>query len=263
VHESAKAARTEPAVLSLLCLGALLPCFAELAEQDGSVRGIVEGLHGSIAFLIPGGPSATLRFADGRVSWEAGRGRGAAVILAFLSHRHLNAFFQGKKWAAPLPVWGAWRVGLLARFSKLAERLEAVLNGAPSVLESSEGRRLHARLSLMVAVLGLRPLIEGDPPTRDIARALPRGLASFTIAGEPRATGWFDHGPNQAGWSEPPRRPEVCIEFKDIDTAYGALREEIDTLAAVGSGRIRVDGLVPLADGLNAVMERLQDYLRP
>jgi len=41
------------------------------------------------------------------------------------------------------------------------------------------------------------------------------------------------------------------------------MRDEIDTLAAVGGGRIRVEGLIPLADGLNFVMERLRIYLKP
>ena len=254
-------ARPQPAVLSRLYLGAVLPCLSDLADQDASVRDILGEARGSIVFMILGGPSATLRLERGAVTWQAGVGRAPTVILAFLGDRHLNAFFSGTKWAQPLPLWGGWRVGLLMRFSKLARRLEQVLDGAPEVLDSAAGRRLHARLLLMVAGLALRPLAEGDAPTRALMRTLPQGLASFTIAGEPRATVWFEHGSNQVGWSEPPRRPEVCVVFSDVATAYAAMREEIDTLAAVGAGRIRVDGLVPLADGLNAAMERLRVYL--
>ena len=116
------------------------------------------------------------------------------------------------------------------------------------MLDSVAGRRLHARLSLITAGLALHALAEGDAAARIILRSLPPGLASFTIAGEPRCTVWFDHGSadNRVGWSDPPRRPDVCIVFADVATAYGALREEIDTLAAVGSGQIRVEGLVPL-----------------
>jgi hypothetical protein len=253
--------RPQPAVLSRLYLGAVLPCLTDLAEQDGSVREILGGMRGSIVFMILGGPSATLRLESSAITWQAGVGRTPAVILAFFGDRHLNAFFSGKKWAAPVPLWGGWRVGLLARFSKLARRLEEVLDGEPSVLDSAAGRRLHARLLLMVAGLALRPLADGDAPTRALMRTLPHGLASFTIAGESRATVWFEHGSNRVGWSEPPRKPEVCVVFSDVTTAYEAMREEIDTLAAVGSGRIRVDGLVPLADGLNAAMERLRVYL--
>jgi hypothetical protein len=34
-------------------------------------------------------------------------------------------------------------------------------------------------------------------------------------------------------------------------------------MAAIGSGKMTIDGLIPLADGLNAVMERLRLYLQP
>ena len=258
------AAPPDPAVLSRLYLSAVLPCLTDLAEQDGAVVDDLGQLRASIVFLILGGPAATMRLQSGHIAWENGCGRNPSVILLFLGDRHLNAFFSGKKWAAPLPVWGCWRVGLLARFSKLAQRLEAVLDGAPQVLNSAAGRRLHARLSLITAGLALHALAEGDATARTILCSLPPGLASFTIAGEPRCTVWFDHGSadNQVGWGDPPRRPDVCIVFADIATAYGALRQEIDTLAAVGSGQIRVEGLVPLADGLNVAMERLRVYLK-
>jgi len=256
-------AHPNPSVLSRLYLGAVLPCLTDLAEHDERARDILGTSQGAIEFRVLQGPSATLRLAGGRVACEEGRGRYPSVILLFFGDDHLNAFFSGKKWAVPLPVWGGWRVNLLARFSKLAHRLEAVLDGAPDVIDSAAGRRLHARLSLVVAGLALRPLAEGDAAAREVLRALPPGLASFTIGGEAHATIWFEHGSNRVGWSEPPRLPDVRIVFEDARTAYAALREEIDTMAAVGSGKIRVDGLVPLADGLNVVMERLRAYLKP
>ena len=257
-------ARPDPAVLSRLYLSAVLPCLTDLAAQDGTVVDDLGQLHASIVFSILGGPAATIRLQGGQILWEDGCSRNASVILMFLGDRHLNAFFSGNQWAAPLPVWGCWRVGLLARFSKLAERLEAVLDGAQQVLHSAAGRRLHARLSLIAAGLALHALAEGDAAAQHILRSLPPGLASFTIAGEPRGTVWFDHGSadNRAGWGDPPRRPDVCIVFADIATAYGALRGEIDTLAAVGSGQIRIEGLVPLAEGLNFAMERVRVYLK-
>jgi hypothetical protein len=255
-----------PAVLSRLYLSAVLPCLTDLAAEDPAARDILGDLDASIVMRILGGAAATLRLRSGRVAWENGSGRGIpSVILLFLSDRHLNAFFSGKTWALPLTLWGGWRVGVLRRFAKLARRLEAVLNGDPPVLATPAGRRLHARLSLIAAGLGLRPLADGDESARNALRSLPPGLAAFSIAGEPGATIWFDHGSvdNAAGWGEPPRRPDVCITFADMDVAYAAMRDEIDALAAIGCGQITVEGLVPLADGLNVVMERLRVYLQP
>lgn len=257
-------AAADPAVLSRLYLGAVLPCLTALVAHDPEAREILGDARASIVLRILNGPAATIHFRGGEVDWQDGAAGGASVVLLFFGDRHLNALFSGKKWAAPLPVWGGWRFGLLARFSRLAARLEAVMDGHPQVLADAAGRHLHARLSLIAAGLGLHALAAGDAFARAALRHIPHGLASFTIEGEHHATVWFDHGSADcaAGWGEPPRRPDVSIVFVDADTAYAALREEIDTLAAVGAGRIRVDGLVPLADGLNFVMERLGVYLQ-
>jgi hypothetical protein len=252
-------------VLSQLYLCAVLPCLTELTEQDPVAREILGNARGSIVFRILGGGATTVHLQPGKLACEVGVGRGGSVVLLFLSEPHLNAFFSGKKWAIPIAAWGAWRIGLLRRFSKLAQRLEAVLNGEAAVIGDPAGRRLHARLSLMAAGLGLRPLAQGDSVTQVALRALPPGLASFTIMGEQHATVWFDYAADHcaAGWGEPPRTPEVCIAFDNIDTAYDAMRDQIDAVAAVGRGQIRVDGLVPLADGLNFIMQRLRIYLQP
>ena len=164
----------------------------------------------------------------------------------------------------PLPVWGGWRIALLARFTRLTDRLTAVMDGHTDVLATAEGRALHAQLSLIVAGLGLCPLAAGDGPARTALAHAPFGLACFTIEGAQNATVWFDHGPDtcDSGWGPAPRQPDVTISFVDYSVAYGALREEIDTIAAIGTGEIKVAGLIPLADGVNLAMERLSDYLQ-
>ncbi len=219
----------------------------------------------SIALRILGGPGAIVSFDRGKIDCRAAAGAWPSVTLLFYTRSHLNAFFAGAKWALPLPIWGGWRIGLLNRFSKLAARLEAVLNGHQEVLATAEGRRLYARLSLIAAGLGLAPLAAGDAEAIRTLGTLPPGLAAFRIEGEPNSTVWFDLGidTRTAGWSDPPRRPDVSIVFGNLRLAYAAMRDEADTMAAIGAGEMRIDGLIPLADGLNVAMERLRIYLQP
>ncbi|MGO9935083.1 MAG: hypothetical protein ACLPV8_25170 [Steroidobacteraceae bacterium] len=252
-------------MLSHLYLSAVLPCLADLAEQDPAARALVAKSDASISLAVLGGPGATVYLRHGRILWQNGSAAKASLLLLFCGERHLNAFFSGKKWAVPLPVWGGWRIGLLGRFAKLAAILEAVLNGDEATLRSAAGRRLHTRLSLIAAGLGLGALARGDPESQQALRSVPPGLAAFTIDGEARATVWFEHGSADcaAGWSDPPRRPDVTIAFANIDVAYRAMRDELDTMAAIGSGDLCIDGLIPLADGLNVVMERMRIYLQP
>jgi hypothetical protein len=259
------AASTNPAVLSRLYLEAVLPCLSELVIEDPVARDMIADLTASMVFRILGGPALTVRLQGGRIACSAGAARLPSAVLLFLSDSHLNAFFSGNKWAVPVLIWGGWHIRLLTRFTRIAERLEAVLDGQTAILQSAPGRRLHARLSLMAAGLGLPSLAWGDEASREAFRSLPYGLASFTIVGEQRATVWFERTPTgcTAGWGNPPRRPEVCIAFNDSDTAFAAMRDQMDAMAAAGRGQVVVDGLVPLADGLNFVMQRMRPYLRP
>jgi hypothetical protein len=259
------AALPNPAVLSQLYLKAVLPCLTELAQHDGEARATIGDINARIVFRILGGTAVTVEWQSGLIIFHDGATPHPSVVMLFLSHSHLNAFFAAKKWALPILVWGAWQIRLLMRFTRLGARLTAVLDGHESVIASAAGRRLHARLSLMAAGLGLLPLSQGDDTARDALRHQPFGLASFTIAGESLATAWFEYGPTgcSAGWSEPPRRPEVCVTFCGVDTAFAAMRDQIDTIAAVGSGQILLDGLVPLADELSFIMQRLRIYLQP
>ena len=255
----------DASVLCRLYLDAVLPCLTDLAAQDPQARAIMGNARGHIALRVLGGPGALVSFDQGRVSWSNTLPSWPSVTLLFFSRSHLNAFFGGAAWAVPLPIWGGWRVGLLARFAKVAERLEAVLDGHAQVLASEEGRRLHARLSLIAAGLGLAPLAVGDAEAVGVLENLPPGLAAFRIEGEPNSTVWFDctAGRRAAGWSDPPRRPDVRIVFGNIGLAYAAMRDEADTMAAIGTGELTIDGLIPLADGLNVIMERLRIYLQP
>lgn len=252
-------------MLCRLYLEAVLPCLADLADQDPSARAIMADTRASIVLRVLGGHQAVVTFDQGRIAWSNASASRAGVTLLFFSRSHLNAFFAGAAWAVPLPIWGGWRIGLLARFSRLAARLEAVLNGHADVLASEHGRRIYTRLSLIAAGLGLAPLAAGDGQAIDTLRTVPFGLAAFRIEGEPNSTVWFDFAANAiaSGWSDPPRRPDVCIVFGSLRLAYAAMRDEADTMAAIGAGEMTIDGLIPLADGLNVVMERLRIYLQP
>ena len=250
--------------MSRLYLHAVMPCLEALAANDPAARDIIGSTAAAIVFRISGGPAITIRLGNGTATCERGVATDAAVVLLFFGDRHLNAFFTGNAWAVPLPTWGGWRVALLALLTRLTDRLKVIMDGQPQVLATPEGRALHARLSLIAAGLGLAPLAMGDGPARAALAHTPYGLASFTIGGAQDATVWFDHraAACESGWGQPPRRPDVEISFVDSGVAYGALREEIDTIAAIGTGQIKVTGLVPLADGLNLAMERIGDYLQ-
>jgi hypothetical protein len=255
----------DPRTLSELYLRAVLPCLSELTAHDPEARALVKGWRHQMTFRILQQPGITLDVVDGTVSHHPSRLLYPDFDFAFKDEKHFNGFFAGKNWPPPFLLRGFWRVGKLAAFSKLAARLQDVLEGKPAVIADPAGRILFTRLNLMLGGLGLKVLAEHDPASRAAFASLPRGLAAFAVAGLEGATAWFDNNPGEyeAGWGVPPRHPDVIIRFADPEIAFSALRDECDTLAEVGLGGIQVDGLVPLADGVDLVMARLRDYLEP
>jgi len=255
-----------PQAHSRLYLHAVLPCLADLAEYDAAAHQIVAHWPKTrLALRAAGGPGTVLEVEQGRLAVAPEWGGGQRIDLLFLGEGHLNKFFGNRTKVPPLPVWGAHRVPRMIGFVRLLMRLQEVMDAKPEALAEPVLRRLFTRMTLRTAVLGLQPLAEFDGPVRAVLQTLPPGLAEFAIAGEEEVSAWFDHRPGQwaAGWGKPPRRPDVRVVFADTDVAFAALRDEADTLAEVGGRRIVVEGLVPLADGLNLVMERLRDYLQP
>ena len=184
------AAPPNPAVLSQLYLTAVLPCLTELAQHDPEARATIGQVDARIVFRILGGTAVTVQLQRGRIIFHDAAAARPSIVLLFLSQSHLNAFFASKKWALPILVWGAWQIRLLMRFTRLGERLTAVLDGHEAVIASAAGRRLHARLSLMAAGLGLLPLSRGDEVTRDALRPLPSG---WHLSRSP-ANHWRPHG---------------------------------------------------------------------
>jgi hypothetical protein len=77
--------------------------------------------------------------------------------------------------------------------------------------------------------------------------------------------GWlrFSGGALVGGHGEPPVPADVTVSFPRFRTALAALRDELDTMAAIGTGEMVVTGCLPLAERLNVVLERMSDYFPP
>lgn len=63
------------------------------------------------------------------------------------------------------------------------------------------------------------------------------------------------------GRGDPPVAPDVRIEFRDPEVALAAVDGMIDSLAATVTGDISVRGMIPLADALAQVLERVSACL--
>jgi hypothetical protein len=251
-------------VLAHLHLHAVLPAIEDLVRLSAVARQLIEGWDFSLRMQLAGGPAATLVSADGRLTVYRDAARAAQLVLLFLSASQLNRTFLNQKAMPPLPIAGFWRLGKVRTFTALTKLLDQALQPAPAALADPEFRLLHLRL-LFKVLLGAIPVIgRFDPPAIHSLGHTPPGLAEIRSPALDLA-GWAEwaDGRLTSGSGAAPRPPDVVITFCDRDTTDAALLGSLDPNAAVGLGQVDVRGLVPLADGLSLVMDRVETYLKP
>ena len=246
-----------PRALSHIYLHAVLPALVELVLFDAEARSTINQLNFRLSIGVVGEQAVTLQIKNEEVIFNPQDNEKNQIKLLFLTHGHLNSFFGGNKRVPPLVTRGLWRVNCMKSFTLLTERLNVVLQ------DNTSKCPLYTRLVFLIGGLGLLPLAKFDSFAQAVLTNTPLGLAEFSINDNNIKPLWFDNRTNngQVGQGEPPRTPDVRVQFATIDIANAALRNDIDTMAAIGSQRITIEGLSPLAEGLGLMMERLNVYL--
>lgn len=257
-----------PLTLARLHLHAVLPVLEDLAALSPEARAIAAKWNFSLRLQVAGrgGPSATLVSpGDGRLLVHPQSAEPVKLVLTFLSANQLNRTFLDQKTLPPLPTGGFWRVLGVTPFTRLAKLLNAALQPAPGVLERDPAfREQHLRLLFRV-LLGAVPVVaEADAVSRRTLSHTPDGLAEIR-APALELCGWvrWARGRLTAAPGPAPGAPDATVTFTDLATTDAALLGNLDPNAAVGLGKVAIAGLVPLADGLSLVMDRVETFLKP
>ena len=141
-------------------------------------------------------------------------------------------------------------------------------SGGEGVTSASGGSRISARRELRVALLfgALLPAAVAELGTHDDEcrrLLLPFGDFAAWLSVPPVAQGWILRCGGRMTWGrgDPPVAPDVRIEFRDPEVALSAADGRLDSLAASVTGEVSVRGMIPLADALSRVMERVSALL--
>jgi hypothetical protein len=243
------ASKSNDEVAAHLCLEAVLPAFEELTLVSEAARSLIARWKCAIEFAVRDDGAATVSFDEGKISVASGRSSAPALSLLFLSPRHLVNQFSGRGIGVPLLKRGFFRLKNLFRFQRLGKIFEEEVERQP-------------RLLLSVAVAAIRSLSEHDEEVREILRYAPTGVAELGVpANDLFAWVELKNGRVDSGRGRAPHPADVKIEFRNEEIALAALRGELDELAATGSGDLRVRGLIPLAEIVGVVAERVNRYL--
>lgn len=250
------------AVMARLHLGAILPLLEDVAAYDSTVPKSIDGWDFSLQFLLKGSDAATtLIFKDGRITARRGRIQGFHPALTFKDASFLNDVFQGRTQKSPGPnLAGILKAKKLMQIDKVLSRLEYYLKPQPETLADPEAFAFCVRITLYAMAFGIKEVGEHDPVAQVISRDIPEGTVEMRVAGGPAA-----HLTLKGGIFEPRRgpaeKPNAILEFADLQVAWNTFQGNLDTFAAVGSGKVKLRGFIPILEGINPLMDKLAHYL--
>ena len=245
-------------VLAHCNLFGVLGAIPTLLELDNNAKDLVKDKRLSIGFSIKGGPSATLIFKDGEAQMREGIEK-CSIKLYFASPKKFNDMIDGK--GNPLPVSGFWHIGfLLGGFTKLTDLLSAYLRPSKEDLSDPIFFERSTLLMLHVIAGAVSEIGNHDRVGQVSASNMVDGVIKLSI-GEHISVGVRAeqhrlttlHECTEEGFSE--------MRFEDLATARALFDGEINAVAAVGMGKVRIGGMISQVDNVNRILDRVSVYL--
>ena len=250
-------------IISRLFLRAVLPTLAAFVERDETARRTIEGWRFAVRFSTASGVGTTLTVRNGAVAVDEPP-PGFTLRLFFLGDRDLVRAFRREGLPRVLPWGGLHHLARLPAFLDLLGRMEEAL-GAPAG-ESAGGARRELRVELLLGTLIPAAVAELGACDRECRRLLaPFGDFAVQLSVSGVIGGWIARRGERLVWGrgQPPSPPDVRIGFRDSGVAQAAIDGLIDQLAAIVTGEMSVQGMIPLAEAFTRIMERVSACLDP
>ena len=242
-------------VLSRVYLEAVLPCLEVLTQRDTQASLIAAKWNGSIRFSVGiSGPRSTVELRNARARVSPSPLPGPDVALFFPHETMLNNLFRGKGLQIALPWKGITRIKGLLTFSKLAERMQAVL-------ESTDSGTLELRAELMLGLMSraIAVLAQHDPEYKPKAAHL-HGITEFKIRNGLASHVDFSRGTAKA-YAGRASSPDFMLEFADSPLFLDVADDKVDVLAKACLGQISLKGDLHMGQVVNIALDKIGEYL--
>ena len=239
---------------------------ARLTALAGGMDGAMGGGSSrafTLALACRGLPTAFIsRGPEGLRAYTGGERppRRASLVLFFGSPRRAAAILSGGSGTPlPLPLGG----GALAALGFF----RAAAKGAPAMLaDPAREPPLRARLLAEAALAGLAAVASSDPWLAERLEHVPDGGVLVECPGSfsrrleksGRAVRLVDEAEKEAAEG---RGAAARLRFRDAGTAVAVFTGAKPAILALATGEVAISGLIPLVQGLFAVLDRLGDFM--
>ncbi|HOM30044.1 MAG TPA: SCP2 sterol-binding domain-containing protein [Deltaproteobacteria bacterium] len=242
------------ATLARVYLLAVLPCLETLSELDPRTQAIAGAWNGDIRLSVAArGPHCTVGIRGGRVAVFDRALAGPDVALFFPHPLFLNNLFKGKHLVVALPWKGLTRVKGLLVFSRLASRMQAVLEGRAG------SPQLRAGLTIGLLARSLAVAATWDPLFKQDASRL-EGVAEFSIRGGPGAHVHFQGGKATAYPGHAPSA-DFILEFANSEVFLDVADDKVDVMARACLGDVSLKGDLHMGQVLSRGLDVVGRYL--
>jgi hypothetical protein len=184
-----------------------------------------------------------------------------AIGFAFNSLAHAISFYESGVFS-PRTLRGFKPLTWMALLKSLVQ-IQGDLNSKGWEKKSDQQLVNKSLLLLKSAVFGLQGLARLNSFSRDLLQHVSNGSVSIRVGNsEILASVVFENG--MISWVDgavSSSEKTVDFVFRDPQCAWLSAANLADNLAAVGKGDIRLVGYIPIADGLNHLLDRLQMYV--
>ena len=249
---------TDAKTLAYINLHAVLGSIPYLCELDERARDLIKNEKISLGFRVKGGPSGALCFADGK-AWFTDECDSCNIILSFSSPEKFNGMIDGT--VTPIPSKGLLKVGfLLKKFMPLTDILSSYLRAEKEALADPVFFEKSTVLMFHLIASAIAQIGNVDPVGRASASYIVDGNIKLAIGDDLALTlAAKDHV--LTAIHSAPESFMSFMRFEDIKLARALFDGEVNAVAAVGEGKVRIGGMISQVDNVNRILDRVALYL--
>ncbi len=212
----------------------------------------------SIGFSVKGGPQATLSFIGGRCQLTDGVEE-CEIRIPFSSCEKFNGMINGT--VTPIPTKGLTKLSfLLVKFKKLTDLLERYLRPKKEDRLDEVFMRKSTLIMFRVIMESVTQIGNHDKIGQFSASNIVDGVIKFEIIGTAKAAISVENHRLKV-LDKVPKNVMSFMSFADIKVARELFDGEINAVAAIGDGSVRMGGMISQIDNINRILSRVELYL--
>ncbi len=249
---------TDETTMAYINLYAVLGTLENLVQVDEEAKALIQNKKISVGFAVNGGPAATLFFDHGSCTLKSGVDH-CDIKLPFSSVKKFNGMIDGT--VTPIPSRGFTKIKfLLKEFTKLTDILTRYLRASEEDLKDPEFFEKSTVLMFYTIVSAISQIGNHDKVSRTSASYMQDGIIRVAIAGGPVASVCVKNH-HLTTVKKAPKAPDAKMEFASIQIARDLFDGKVNSLACVGTGDIRMGGMISMIDNMNRILDRVGLYL--